>query len=460
MRSPSLRKFVSKRVLGIPLWELATVLVVGGILAYMAYSFSDLIPASVSRYLSFAKWAFVVVAAGLTVLVAYKSHSQSPDATGRIVLIGAMVTLIGASFDVPDKVDPPEYHALLERNAYPDPNLPPSERIRLIARRIDRSETDPFRLAQGKLGLKQYDDALRLLDLVAEDLEPSIDALSQTYLYKAAAYFDLEHFDSAVRELDRAIYLNPRSIQAYVLKCAALRRLDSLQTALATCDRAIAIDRRNPLAWNNRGAVLLRLGEDDQAIGALKIAIEAAPTDPRPWNNLALAYWDKEQRMLALAATDSALRRSPDFLGALMTRASVLRELHRYAESKAVYQRILRKNVDDAEIWINYGNLLFDAQQPDEALAAFRAALQLKPNCENAIYNLGDKLVDLHRYQEAIPYLQRTLQLKPRDFDAWQRLGDAYKGLGNTHAADSAYARARAINPNYETSLSLEGFEC
>lgn len=452
------RRLMVRELLGIRVSAWLLILLATCVLAVGAYFVTDLLPPTVSRYLPFAKWAAVVVGLSISAGAALQSYRQQSERAGRLAVVGAMIAIVGGSLDVPQKVNTEEYKALMERNAYPD--LETSARLTKIAQRIDRTETNPSRLAQGKLGMQEYREAIRLLDLVMDDMQPAVTEFATASFYKATAHLKMDSTTAALREVDLALQLKPDYVEALVLKCNILRRADSLSVALDMCSRAIELDPRNALAWYQRGAVLWRMDKDQDALSAFEIAIRSNPRDPAPWNGKALAHWDLNDRLAALAAADTALRLRRGYLPALMTKASILRELRRYREAEPIYNQMLSANPEDAEIWINYGNMLFEADKKEESLGAFLSAIQLKPRCENAYYNMGDKLILMERYQQAVEYLEPAVRMEPRDSDAWQRLGDAYQALGRGRDAERAYSRARSINPEYISELSPEGYEC
>jgi tetratricopeptide (TPR) repeat protein len=446
------------RKLGATTRTIIVIVVVTAAAAIAVYNYGDLLPARLTRYFAAIKWGCVLGAGILAVLSAIYSIKNRSDTAGRIALAAAVVGALGMSLDVPVKVDSKEYKALMERNAYPD--LDPSERIRKIAERIDRTELDPLRLAQGKLALEEYREAIGLLDRVVQDMEPAVSSLAMASFYKASAFFQMNNYEGAIRELDRALQLRPNYLDALVLRCTVLRRLDRLSEAMKSCEAAIDVDRRSALAWNNLGTVLYILDKDREALAAFNIAIQCDPRDPRPWSNKAYVMWDFGRLGDALTAAEMSLKLSPGFLPPLMAKASLLRELRRYSQADLVYRQIISVNQDDAEIWMNYGNLLFDMGRHEAALEKFLVAIQLRPECQNGYYNMGDKLIELGRFSEAVVYLEKAVQMKPRDFDAWERLGDSYKGLKRTQDAERAFQRAREINPDYETAESTAGYEC
>ncbi len=78
---------------------------------------------------------------------------------------------------------------------------------------------------------------------------------------------------------------------------------------------------------------------------------------------------------------------------------------------------------DDANAWIELGNIYFDHQMVEDAMRAYREALKIQP--ENA--------------------------------DVWTDLGVMYRRAGNSNEAVAAFQKAQIANPRHEVALFNEG---
>lgn len=413
------------------------------------------LPASITRHLVYAKWGFSVSIALAAALAAY--NEDAGRARTRVLLLGAVLAVASHFLDVP-KVPESDYDRLKKENANADKRA--ATRLREIARVVDRSERNPFRLAQAKLAFKEYRSALSLLDRTIDDLEPTASMLAEAHFYRGLTLYDMDSLSQAVVEFDKALQFNDSYVDALVRKCEALRKLEWFQEALSTCEDAIRLDRESAAAWNAKGGVLVTMFRDMEALAALEIAIRLSPENPRPLNNKALALWNLGRLDEALTATEQALALWPDFTAAQMTRTSLLRHLGRYDEAIRGYEALLSILGTDPGIWLNYGNILLETDRMEEAIKAYRSAAQLNPQCENALYNWGNTLLGLERYEEAIAILRDALKLEPEDFTAWHRLSVALRGVGRGQEAEEALLEAKRLNPDYETAEYRSVFSC
>ena len=115
-----------------------------------------------------------------------------------------------------------------------------------------------------------YDQAIQDFDLVIDrGLPPGIPG---TYHNRGAAYLDKGDLDRAVKNLDRALQLNPDEADTYCVRGTARVYNGDYRQAVKDFDRAIEIDRGHSCGYHNRGVTRLFLAEWGDARDDLKLA--------------------------------------------------------------------------------------------------------------------------------------------------------------------------------------------
>jgi tetratricopeptide (TPR) repeat protein len=104
--------------------------------------------------------------------------------------------------------------------------------------------------------------------------------------------------------------------------------------------------------------------------------------------------------------------------------ALVLETAGRFTDAATVYADLLRRHESDAQLWLNYGNVLYELDQPERAERAYRRAVALEADFAEAWNNLGAVLMDLKQLDEAERALRRSLALRPDYDDANTNLAD------------------------------------
>jgi tetratricopeptide (TPR) repeat protein len=156
-------------------------------------------------------------------------------AAGLLTVIAGLLTL----FKVPEEA----YQELKRANRLTERNL--SERLERTASLITKTETDPFKLAQGEMGTSDYNAAIRQLDDVINDTAPITNKRAEAFFYKGKSLFELHKYPAALLAANESIQLNPASSGAWDLKCFALQKLEQYTESLNACNKAISLNEKN-----------------------------------------------------------------------------------------------------------------------------------------------------------------------------------------------------------------------
>jgi protein O-GlcNAc transferase len=165
-------------------------------------------------------------------------------------------------------------------------------------------------------------------------------------------------------------------------------------------------------AWKVMGATLQSLGKD--ALPALQKATEFLPDDAEAYNNLGIA----------------------------------LRDIGRFDDSVACYQRALMIKSNFAEAYNNLGVVLQDLRRLNDAVANCRQALKIKPDFAGAYLNLGNALQELGQLEEAVTSYRQALKIKPDYTEVYCNLGAALKNMGELLDAKACYRTAQKLGSN------------
>ena len=90
-----------------------------------------------------------------------------------------------------------------------------------------------------------------------------------------------------------------------------------------------------------------------------------------------------------------------------------------------VFDKVLALRGSDAGTHYNRGNALKNLGRYAEALASYERALALTPGYVDALYNRGNTFTALARHQEALADYDKALALRPRHVAALNRRGNA-----------------------------------
>ncbi len=232
----------------------------------------------------------------------------------------------------------------------------------------------------------------------------------------------------------------------------------------------------NPTVWNEKGNIHFQNGAYEDAIRAYNKAIELDSSFGWPYSNLALTY-------LTLGKFAEAIllyQRSTTLLETDMEKAAVwnslgnmYRHLNDYENALNAYQKAddldpenagrrgsmdlsySEPNSQNAQVWIELGNLFFKAGSYNEAVGSYEKAVRIDPTSGWAHSNLAMGFVLQSKYNEAVPLYLKSIELFTDDRDkatAWNRLGNVYRKMNDYENAKKAYQNAVLLS-NEKTSL-------
>lgn len=118
-----------------------------------------------------------------------------------------------------------------------------------------------------------------------------------------------------------------------------------------------------------------------------------------------------------------------------------------------IYELILTKLPDYADVYNNRGVVLHALKRYEEALADYDKAIALTPDYAEAWNNRGATLQTIKRYDEALASCDRANALKPDYAEAWNNRGLYLVNKGDMPGAETMCLKALALQPDYPDPL-------
>jgi tetratricopeptide (TPR) repeat protein len=229
---------------------------------------------------------------------------------------------------------------------------------------------------------------------------------------RGLTFFNLELYDAALTEFNKAVQLAPNFAGAYTNRGLVNDKLRRHQDALNDHNRAIGIDVGYANAWYNRGYTLGELGRCDESIRDYSQAIQIDPGNANTWFNRGNQYYS----------------------------------LKCYPEALTDYDRAIALDPAHAEAHHNRGYVHFDAGDNLEAVRNFSSAIRLDPTYTRAYFHRGLALGKLQRFEEALNDYTKFIDLEPLDIKGYVNRGETYMRLGRPDQAKTDFARAIQID--------------
>ena len=230
------------------------------------------------------------------------------------------------------------------------------------------------------------------------------------------------------------------------------------------------------MVWNENANIHFQKHAYDEAIIAYNKAIELDRSFGWPYSNLALTYLSLGkyaeaillyQKSICLLKTNEEKAYSWHNLG------NIYRHQSNYEEALNAYQNAdeidpqnaggrdkvdiaySEPNSQNAQVWLELGNLFFKTRSYAEAVIAYTKAVKIDPTSGWAHSNLAMSLVFQGKYKDAAPVYLKSITLFNNDKEkaiTWNRLGNVYRKMNDYDNAKKAYQNAIKLS-NEKTSV-------
>ncbi len=258
------------------------------------------------------------------------------------------------------------------------------------------------------------------------DTEAEIAKHLRLLIERANGFYEMGDCHNAISIYNRAITLDPQSIDALCGRGNARRFLGEYAASWEDFDLAISLDPQNGIAYVGRGlAICLQRSQDPQSIV------------------------DFERGKILLAHPQNAIE--------YVMRGTAQAQLRDNLGAIADYTQAISINPRLVLAYNNRGNLRQHIQDWNGALADFSKVLEINPHSAIAHNNRAIVYAYLSRNAEAISDYTSAIALEPEFTSAYNNRGNAHSNLGEYPAALADYSKAIELDPNFAVACSNRG---
>lgn len=346
-----------------------------------------------------------------------------------------------------------------------------------------------YKEAQEQLAAGNYSAAQKSFEKLAET-NPTI---AEIHANLGLIYFEQRMFQPAIKELRRALKLNPSlSKSAAVLAMSLseageysealpglekgfrssdpeMKRMCGLQlerayTALKRDSKAVEVALELNRLYPDDAEVLYHNGRifGNFAFLTMQKLVQVAPDSVWKHEAAAEAYESQGMNDLAITEFHEVLARDPQHPGThfrlgrtLLARSRVNSSANDATAALNEFQQELKVDPSNANAAYEVAEIDRNAGNFSEAANFFEQALKYYPGFEEAHLGLAATLLAEQKPQLALPHVQSAIALNADDEVAWYRLGQVQRALGNSAQQQKAIAefqRLRAKKQNEQAS--------
>ncbi|WNC67723.1 sulfotransferase [Thalassotalea nanhaiensis] len=138
------------------------------------------------------------------------------------------------------------------------------------------------------------------------------------------------------------------------------------------------------------GEVALNLGVYEDAQNLFEKSLQLAPNYHLARLNYAHTLNKREQNKLALAQIKLLETHQPNHPPVLIVKAAVLVKLGHYQQAIELYQHLLKRQTNQAELWASLGHTYKTTGETSKAIAAYIKATEINPQYGDAYWSLAN----------------------------------------------------------------------
>ena len=296
---------------------------------------------------------------------------------------------------------------------------------------------------------------------------------ARDHLQRGAAHLQRQEKEAAIRELRRAVALDPRSPAAHLLlgqAYLAQGAFEMMAEAKAELQQALDLDPNLLWARFYLAKIYLDLGRLDRAQDELERGLRIRPDVPHFLSLLGEVQRRLGHPDLAIQLNRQALQVDPAMTPSHYHIALARLDLHQESEALQDLEKALASQYVTPEMYVTLGSIYAGRQDLPAAATQFRKAIALDPARPEAHLRLAGIYRLQRAYDPALAEL-RLASLEGKPFlssvyfqklqaDIFFETGQVYQDQGKTSQAVQAYRRVLDIDPGHDPARRrLTGLE-
>ncbi|MCZ6633684.1 MAG: tetratricopeptide repeat protein [bacterium] len=223
------------------------------------------------------------------------------------------------------------------------------------------------------------------------------------------AHFHLKQHDKALTHLESAYAQNPNLQNLHFFLAQTYEALSRPDRALSSYKQALQTDA--DLRTHRALAALYRRRNDPQnAIKHYRAAVAVDTTNYEIRYELGVLYESQDDPTHAARTFRKALVLRPDNLALGFRLSDLLIRLQAFQDAVDLYNTILLKHHQTAQIYFNLGTLYDHLGDPTNAIQSYRQTTRLDPHFSNAHLNMAIDLLQQKQFKEALLAYEKFLE--------------------------------------------------
>ena len=293
------------------------------------------------------------------------------------------------------------------------------------------------------------------LDKIEELSEKISQDTTNATLYgeRAKLYLGKKMANEALRDLRKAILIDPGQADNYLTLSDAYLMMGKLPNCLEALQKAERLDPKDNEAVLKLAEVYLIMEDYDNTFAYVKKALSLDTKNPRAYFIRGYALMEKGDTVSAIRNMQNAFDQDPHYYEAAV-QLGLLYSYHHDPLAEEYYKTAIGIDPNKDAAYYLLGLYYQETGKMTEAVDTYDKLLTIDPEFKEAYYNIGYiDLVHFQDFKHAAEYFTKAIQQDPQYLDAWFNRGYSYELSGNYQDARKDYQKALQIKPNYDRAV-------
>jgi len=270
----------------------------------------------------------------------------------------------------------------------------------------------------------------------------------------ALAYLQGKNTSQAMNELEQAITLAPKYVEAIVLLAQLRLRAGDPRSVITPLESALQLRPDVTQIRTLLADAYQAVGRSEEAASLIREQIKKTPQDSQSYLVLGVILKQQKKNDESRKAFEKAIELNPENVVAIDQLADLDLEARAFS---AVHQRanaLLQKDPKSAPAYFIHGRSYVIEKNFAAAETALKKAIELDPNLAAAYNLLVAIYVEANKLPEALKELETVLAKNPQYSPALLTSGIIYERMGDFAKARDNYEKVLALTPNFVPALN------
>ena len=270
--------------------------------------------------------------------------------------------------------------------------------------------------------MEKYDEALKLLGSLREEVQGNETLTILTLLLRSAVYLSMDNLDEALKDIEAAEQLNPSVILVLEHKYSILIEMEKYTDALAVVKKLQTIVDRPQYALREI-LVLNELEKLDESIEIAKKLREKYPDAEPQWIMVLVEIYAKQKAYdKALELIEEQLQAAPEELRWIAAKTQVLTGQEKWAEAVEWLESHLQREPDSLDLSLLLIGVLAEKKSYRSAKERMRSLLKNHPDNIRLLRVDSQLSISLGQHADAIKALTKVVEVDPEDYTSVNNL--------------------------------------